>query len=188
MDKNMPLFPPEYPEQSEYQTGFTQPPKQRNGLIAFLLVVIILLSSVISVLGMMNVHLFRQLDALSSQSTAPVRFSEDGNDNLSGTDSTDFASDETTGLLLTPIPGISGYVLSEFEQTLYHLPQGFCVTQADTRHPLVPGDILLSLDGVAIDSADTLSDLLNRRLPGNALSAVIYRDGEQHSISISVSE
>ena len=188
MDKNTPFSAPECPDQSEYQTGFTQLPKRRSGLIAFLLVVIILLSSVISVLGMMNVHLFHQLDALSSQSTAPVRFSGEGSGDLSGTDDTISASDDTSGILLTPIPGISGYVLSDFEQSLYHLPQGFCVTHADARHSLASGDILLSLDGVAIDSAETLSALLSCRQPGDSVTAVVYRAGEQFNICISVSQ
>lgn len=184
MDKNKSF----YPDQSEYQTGFTQPPKSRSGLIAFLLVVIILLSSIISILGMMNIHLFRQLDALSAQSTAPVRFSEDGNSDLSEPENTTSFADNRSPSPLNPIPGLTGYILSEFEQDLYHLPQGFCVTQADTRHPLVSGDILMSFDGIAIDSADTLNELIARRQPGDTVNALVYRSGEQRSICISVCE
>lgn len=180
-------------DQSEYQTGFTQLPKRRSGLIAFLLVVIILLSSMISVLSMMNVHLFRQLDALSSQSTAPVRFSGDGNRAPSQPEDTTPASDGTSSLPLTPIPGITGYVLSDFEQELYQLPQGFCVTQVDASsnasvNMLFPGDILLRLDGVAIDHAATLNDVLSHRQPGDTVSVLVYRAGEQHSISIKLPE
>lgn len=44
-----------------YQTGSTKPPKSRSGLMAFLLVVIILLIGAVTILGVMNIKLFRQL-------------------------------------------------------------------------------------------------------------------------------
>ena len=47
-------------EQGYYQTGSTKPPKSHSGLIAVLLVIVILLSGVITVLGLMNIQLFRQ--------------------------------------------------------------------------------------------------------------------------------
>ena len=48
-------------EQGIYETGRTRPPKSHGGLIAVLLVVVILLSGIISVLGILNVRLFTQL-------------------------------------------------------------------------------------------------------------------------------
>ena len=42
-----------------YQTGYTQPPKSHNGIIAFLLIVIVLLGSVATVLGLLNIKLFQ---------------------------------------------------------------------------------------------------------------------------------
>ena len=45
-----------------YQTGSTQPPRSRGGLIAFLLVLVILLLGAVTLLGFMNIKLFRQLD------------------------------------------------------------------------------------------------------------------------------
>ena len=44
-----------------YGTGPTQPPRNRTGLLAFLLIVVIFLLGVITVLGVLNVRLFRQL-------------------------------------------------------------------------------------------------------------------------------
>ena len=51
----------EYFDNKTYQTGHTAPPKSRGGLIALLLGIIILLFGIISVLGLLNIHLFRQL-------------------------------------------------------------------------------------------------------------------------------
>ena len=48
-------------EQDSYRTGSTHPPKRRGGLIAILLITVILLCSISGALGIMNVHLFSQL-------------------------------------------------------------------------------------------------------------------------------
>ena len=60
-----------------YETGRTRPPKSHGGLIALLLVIVIFLGGLVSVLGILNVRLFAQLqdrppeeeDALSFIST-----------------------------------------------------------------------------------------------------------------------
>ncbi len=49
-----------------YGTGQTQPPKSHGGVIAMLLIVVIFLVGTVSVLGLMNVRLFRQLQEQSS--------------------------------------------------------------------------------------------------------------------------
>ena len=46
-----------------YGTGRTQPRKNHGGLIAFLLILVILLSSIVGILGTMNIKLFAQLKA-----------------------------------------------------------------------------------------------------------------------------
>ncbi len=52
----------EFYDHSTYQTGSTHPPKSRGGLIAFLLVLVILLLGAVTILGVMNIKLFRQLE------------------------------------------------------------------------------------------------------------------------------
>ena len=54
-------------EQDSYKTGSTKPPKNRGGLVAGLLVAVILLAGVCSILGLMNVQLFRMLQAEKKQ-------------------------------------------------------------------------------------------------------------------------
>ena len=49
-------------QQFEYRTGRTEPQKKHNGLIAFLLILVIFLSGLVSVLGILNIHLFRLLE------------------------------------------------------------------------------------------------------------------------------
>ena len=59
-------------DQDIYETGRTRPPKSHGGLIAVLLVVVILLSGVISVLGILNIRLFTQLRQLDQDSNNSV--------------------------------------------------------------------------------------------------------------------
>ena len=48
-------------DDSVYGTGPTQPPKNRGGAVALMLMLIIFLCGIITVLGILNVRLFRQL-------------------------------------------------------------------------------------------------------------------------------
>ena len=51
-------------EPGKYETGRTKPPKNHRGIIAVLLVVVIFLSGLVSFLGVLNVKLFAQLQAM----------------------------------------------------------------------------------------------------------------------------
>ena len=58
-----------------YGTGNTQPPKSYGGIIALLLIIVIFLSGIISVLGLMNVKLFKELKQMNRQEQdMPVSF------------------------------------------------------------------------------------------------------------------
>ena len=49
-------------DDSVYGTGPTQPPKNRGGTVALMLILIIFLCGIITVLGILNIRLFRQLN------------------------------------------------------------------------------------------------------------------------------
>ena len=57
-----------------YETGVTQPGKSYRGVIAVLLMAVIFLSGVVTALGLVNVHLFRKLQAEDNTPVAPVSF------------------------------------------------------------------------------------------------------------------
>ena len=61
-------------EPGKYETGRTKPPKNHTGLIAVLLVVVIFLSGLVSFLGVLNVKLFAQLQAMPEQDQESVSF------------------------------------------------------------------------------------------------------------------
>ena len=75
-------------EQSYYQTGSTRPPKNHRGVVAILLVVIIFLGGIISVLGLLNIRLFRQNNT-GMPEDASFRFSnEETTEPVAPTDAT----------------------------------------------------------------------------------------------------
>ena len=57
-------------DDGSWQTGSTQPPKDRGGTMALLLILIIFLCGIITVLGIMNVRLFTQLQSREEASTS----------------------------------------------------------------------------------------------------------------------
>jgi len=61
---------------SEYGTGRTQPPKNRGGLVALLLILVIFLTGIVTVLGILNIQLFRQLRAQDPGQEASISFSQ----------------------------------------------------------------------------------------------------------------
>lgn len=68
-----------------YGTGPTQPPKNRGGLVALMLILIIFLSGIITILGILNIRMFRELKleeeeglsiSFTTESTVPEAASE----------------------------------------------------------------------------------------------------------------
>jgi len=68
--------------QDTYRTGSTKPPKSHGGLIAALLVLVILLCGIITILGIVNIRLFRQINYAESANTLPITFSNDNDVNI----------------------------------------------------------------------------------------------------------
>ena len=63
------------PREETYQTGPTQPPKSRRGLIAVLLIAVILLGGVVSILGVANIRLLGRLESNAKAEDAALSFS-----------------------------------------------------------------------------------------------------------------
>ena len=61
-------------EENSWQTGSTNPPKSRGGLVAVLLVLVIFLSGIVTVLGILNVKLFQQLKQQESHEDLAISY------------------------------------------------------------------------------------------------------------------
>lgn len=194
---------PEFREQSFYQTGSTRPPKSYSGLVSFLLVALILLGSITSALGLLNIRLFQQIRDQSDSSTTPVRFSQSayGNSGSSGEhafEPTNANTDTALDIVGTPEAGnlslgVCGCTVSSFDRMIYRLPQGVYITGVDEASDaaakgISPGDVLLQLDGTRVTDTDSLKTLLHNYRTGDTVCVVIYRAGNQHTLSVMVGE
>ena len=63
-------------DDSSWQTGSTEPPKSHGGLIAVLLILIIFLCGIVTVLGILNVRMFQQLNR-QEEGDLSISFTED---------------------------------------------------------------------------------------------------------------
>jgi len=76
-------YKPKYAREEEpwiedsWQTGSTIPPKSRGGLVAVLLVLVIFLSGIVTVLGILNVKLFRQLNQQEHQEELAISITKE---------------------------------------------------------------------------------------------------------------
>lgn len=170
------------PAQSFYQTGDVHPPKSYRGIIALLLIAVIFLGSLVSGLSLMNIHLFRQLQA-KDESAAPVRF-------VTGSTQATTGDSLHTQVKLSAL-GFTGCILSSFDRHYYGLPAGIYITDvAESSHAaakgICAGDILLQLDGSQITDAATLQTQLDTYQTGDTVKLVLYRAGSQYRLDIPI--
>ena len=67
---------PEPWEQSTYRTGSTRPPKSYGGLIAVLVALVVFLGGIVTLLGLLNIRIFKETSSSTAES-APVQFSHE---------------------------------------------------------------------------------------------------------------
>ena len=92
-----------------------------------------------------------------------------------------------------PTLGIVGEGVSNFYQYYYRLPAGLYITDLDpesdgAKKGLIPGDILISLDDVRINSMEDLQEAIASREVGDTVRIIIFRDGRQYSADIILHE
>lgn len=91
----------------------------------------------------------------------------------------------------SPSLGLSGEAVTEMIQNYYGLPAGIYITQVDTGSDaaikgLTVGDILVSVNGTSIASAEDLIKAIAAYKIGDPIEAVIYRDGNPYTITLTV--
>jgi len=89
--------------------------------------------------------------------------------------------------------GIHGQPIDEFYQQYYDIPQGIFITAIEKDSELYnrgvrEGDILISLADQEMLSFDILNSLLSSLNQGQEVTAVIYRDGTQYQIKVTIGE
>ena len=168
-------------ETGTWQTGRTQPPKHYNGLIAFLLVLVILLSGISTALSIMNLKLYRKLSV--AETNAQVSFSRS-----SEVPDPTAAVHEEVQVLQTHL-GISGTIIPKVYQRYYKLPSGVYVSRVMDKSEakekgLIAGDIITALNGQAIQE-DTVLDLWTKTFTaGNSVELTVYRSGSEFTVTL----
>lgn len=151
---------------SFYQTGSTQPPKSRVGVILVLLGLVIFLGGIVAALGLTNLQLFRALQAQEAQETNAVGFSAEDSHSCPETA-------RQTGL------GFRGETVSDFWHTYHDLPRGVFVQSVDegsdaALQGVLPGDILTRVNGTPVTAIEQLPDLLAEST-GERVEIVLHR-------------
>ena len=174
-----------------YRTGDTRPPKSKSGIIAVLLVLVILLSGIVSIMGIVNIKLLQHIT--STDGTVPIAFSN-----------TEVTAREqlgdvpgTASVAYSPL-GLTGESVSSLYQAYYGLPQGLFVTAVEEnsaayRAGIRQGDILLEIDGRRITGSEDLSSLLSDLIPGTTLEITLFRvyqksSGQQLTVTVTVDD
>ncbi|MBR2937201.1 MAG: PDZ domain-containing protein [Oscillospiraceae bacterium] len=157
-------------EQSfEYRTGRTSPRQKHNGIIAFLLILVIFLSGLVSVLGILNIHLFRKLQQAGSETS--LSFAQG-----------DLTPAAPEGNSLT-IGGITVQEPPEVYQQIYDLPAGLYVVDSQLE-TILPGDVLTKFDGAAITTLEELKTLYGQKKDGDQLWFTFCRQGKDFSLTL----
>ena len=159
---------------STYQTGSTKPPKSYRGVVLFLLGVVIFLGGIATALGLTNLQLFKELASREEASSSAVGFSNSN-------EQVRVANAQQTGL------GFSGETVSEFWHNYHGLPRGVFIQSVEensdaARQGILPGDILIRVNGVPVQSLEEMQTQLAGVV--DTVDVVIYRDESEISLQL----
>ena len=92
-----------------------------------------------------------------------------------------------------PSLGISGESISRVHQMYYRLPNGLLVNYVEPgssadRVGIKIGDVLLRVNNTSVSSNDELETALYSYAPGDTVDLLIYRNGKQYSVSVTLWE
>ena len=168
-------------ETGTWQTGRTEPPKPRGGLIALLLVLVILLCGISTALSILNFKLYWQLNTQKNETQVAFSRSEEP------TQPTEVPH-EANLTLETPL-GISGTIIPKVYQRYYHLPSGLYVTRVDTSSQaftkgIVVGDIITQINDTIIEEDLVLGLFAKTVTTGDPVTLTLYRNGTLQTIEM----
>lgn len=167
-------------DQGVYRTGSTKPPKSHRGLIAVLLVAVILLCGVVSILGVMNIRLFRQVNNTRAENSLPIMFSNEAEQTFPSETASIAATQETVAPTNSPIsveniPQDGGLSLQDIYEK--NIPSVVSISCNYNGGGSTGTGVILSADGYivtnshVVEAAQTIEVLLTdgRTLPASLI-------------------
>lgn len=157
-----------------YETGSTKPPKDRGGIVAVLLVLVLILGGTCSALGIINLRLLQQIaEQGEDPGTMNVFESTPEESRLSP------SGDSQDSIAFARI-GLEGQTVTDFDRRFYELPQGFLVTDVTVNASahqagIHAGDVITRLGNQPIASQENLAAALETCQPGDTVKIVFYR-------------
>ena len=166
-------------EHDYYGTGSTTPPKNRGGVIAILLIAVIVLGSVTTYLGIMNIRLSHLLE---------LQGRDEGNlQLLQPKETEDGIQENHSGGMLN----VQCTTVSDFDARFYTLPYGCLVTGvvedgAAEKAGLCTGDVIISLDKKPVPTVEILASVLRECKGGQTVTVEIYRTRTEKNLCLEV--
>ncbi len=158
-----------------YQTGTTEPPKSHQGLIAVLLILVILLTGAVSVLSLMNIHLFQM-----QKKTPSVQFTpESGN--------APAVARELSAELTAADLGFSVHEVPRLYRSYQEWPQGVYICSVEEQAQkagIQTGDILIAVEGTAVSGLESFEAVMANLTPGKTVSLTLFREGQELMVSV----
>lgn len=84
--------------------------------------------------------------------------------------------------------GVDAEEVTDLYQDYWKIPHGLLITGADGSSLLHEGDILLSINGTAVNSDADLNRILFSQTVGRQVTAVVYRDGRRICLELTLQE
>ncbi|MBQ8579182.1 MAG: serine protease [Oscillospiraceae bacterium] len=84
--------------------------------------------------------------------------------------------------------GVKAEEVTDLYQDYWKIPNGLLITSADDESGLQEGDILLSINGIAVNSDADLNRVLFSQSVGRQVTAVVYRDGTRICLELTLRE
>ena len=163
----------------DYRTGSTKPPKTQRGYVAILLAVAIFVAGLFTAARLLEIPVFPMGEKAEENMIRFAMVEETTPEDKQ-------AGRESYGL------GITGQFLSEFDRFYYGLPEGVYITAVErgsdaARKGIVPGDILVAIDGIAVKNMEVLQNVLGAKTAGQTVELTIFRSGRQYRLNVSLS-
>lgn len=165
-----------------YQTGSTNPPKSHQGIIAVLLILVTVLTSVVTVLSMMNVRLFQLLDEQTKQA---VSFEEEEIAQV------DTAPQVAALQADVPVLGLTCEEIAGLYRSYHELPNGLYISQVQHDSPaykadIRAGDVLVAFNREPIAEEADFVQAVTELAPGDHLVLTVFRQEEEIEISLTI--